>query len=95
MFSLAWSTAIAFTRAMSPPFEAMYAASLGIDFEDAHLHDLADSDNRQWVFDEAVGKLGNMDKAILLDAYIYKGSKVYHIAHGTLQDHAGLQVLYF
>ena len=30
MFSLAWSTAIAFTRAMSPPFEAMYAASLGI-----------------------------------------------------------------
>src|SRR5450755_1422956 len=66
----------------------LYAASLGIDFEDAHLHDLADSDNRQWVFDEAVGELGDMDKAILLDSYIYKSSKVYHVADGALQDHA-------
>ena len=43
----------------------------------------------------SVGELGNMDKAVLVDADIDKSAEVDDIAYGALQFHARFQVLHF
>ena len=73
----------------------LHATTQGVDFEDAHLHDLADGYDAERIFDEAVGEFGDVDEAVLLDADIDEGSEVDDVAHGALQDHLRLQILDF
>src|SRR5579871_1640399 len=72
----------------------LYPPALRIYADHAHLHDLPNSDDRERVAHEAIGKLGDMHQAILLDADIDERAEVYHVAHGSLQDHAGREVFY-
>src|SRR6266567_980723 len=72
----------------------LHPSALHIHVQHAHLHDLPDGDDRERVAHVAVGKLGDMHQAILLDADIDEGAKVHHVAHHPLQEHAGLQVFH-
>src|SRR2546427_10326291 len=70
----------------------LHSSALHINVQHAHLHNLPDGDDRERVAHVAVGKLGDMHQAILLDTDIDEGAKVHHVTHRSLQEHAGLQV---
>ncbi len=77
------------------PHAQLHSSPLQIDFEDAHLHDLADGNHAEGVFDVAVGEFGDVDETVLFDADIDEGAEVDNVAHGALQEHARLQVFHF
>src|SRR5229473_7641544 len=84
--TLSWKSIFQFkVRASSflclySPHTQLYPPALYIHFEDAHLHHLSHGHDRQGIFDVAVGQLGDMHQAVLLDAYVDKSSEVHHIA---------------
>src|SRR5437588_1931673 len=72
----------------------LHPSPLHINTQHAYLHNLPDGDDRERVAHVAVGKLGDMHQAILLDTDIDESAKVHHVAHRPLQEHAGLQVFH-
>src|SRR5436305_1343750 len=84
-----WPTLLVYTL-----HAQLHPSALHINAQDAHLHDLPDGDDRERVTHVAVGKLGDMHQAILLDTDIDEGAKVHHVAHRPLQEHAGLKVFH-
>ena len=61
----------------------------------ADVHDIADAHRLQRVADEFLSHLGNVHQAVLMNADVHKGAKVDDVPHGSLEDHAGLQILHF
>ena len=55
-----------------------------------YIHDIADADSLQRMFDIAVGDLRDVYQSVLMDTDIYKHTKVNDITHGSFQNHAGL-----
>ena len=46
----------------------------------------------RWVADEPVCHLRDVDQTVLVDADVYKGAKVNHIAHRPCENHPRLQI---
>ena len=66
---------------------------LQINIQDPDGHIISYRDDIHWVLHKAITKLGNMHETIILDSDIDKGTKVDHVAYGTLQFHTWRQVL--
>src|SRR5690606_5010712 len=68
------------------------ALALDIDLQHRHLDHLPRPHRLARILDEAVGQLGDVHQAVLVDADVDEGAEVRHVRHHALQAHAGAQV---
>src|SRR5690606_3148536 len=70
------------------------AASIQIDVQHRHVHDIPNADHLIRVFHAVVGHFGDVDQPVLLDPNIYKRPKVHDVTHGPFERHTGAQVFH-
>ena len=63
-----------------------------IDFENFDLHHIAGLDHLVGVLDEPVGKLGDVDQAVLMHTDVDKGAEGRNIGHGPFKHHARFEI---
>ena len=68
------------------------ALGFGVGGEDLDLDDLAGFDGFAGVLDEAVGQLGDVDEAVLVDADVDKGSELGDVGDDAFEGHVGMDV---
>ena len=69
------------------------ALATEVDADDAYLDMLMQTDDLCGVADIAVGELGDVDEAVLMDANVDEGSEVGDVGDDARQQHAFLQVV--
>ncbi len=68
------------------------ALALDVDLDDTDLHDIARFHHLMRILDETIGKLGDVDQAILMHADIDEGAEGGDIGDGAFERHADLEI---
>jgi hypothetical protein len=71
-----------------------YSVACIVYFNDLNLYLLLKMHYGHGVADELVGKLGDVDKSLHLDAEIYEATEVGDVGDDAIEHHAFLQVVY-
>ena len=81
---------------MKPLFDIhrqLYPFPFEVNAQYFHRDVLMDGDHFGGIGDESVGKLGEMDKSVFLDAYVHESTEIGDIADDTGKHHAFAEVI--